>query len=1501
MVSIIKNQLLKHLSRYTKNLSPDKINLSTFRGEGDLSNLELDEVVLTDLLELPSWLRLTSAWCNHVSFRISWTKLKSVPITLVLDEVKIAIETCELGTRSNSNATTPTASGGMQALQTPQGKYSFIHKVIDGITIIINTVNVKFASPAFTSSIEVARIRVESKTPKWSTADLRLTRLKDVQKGIVLIFKELSWQTVRIEASSTQDTGLTPLRLLTNNATCRITIRKRLSDCSILASCLLLILEDLLWVLTDSQLKAALHFVDSLSGLIKSTTQTTQKTKAQKKLENLPEYQAQIAQSQQGPAVDLSHQSQTQKIFNMFDIRETSYHFFSKHIDLHLCDDEGDGRSMYPDLKEGGALLISIKDFQTDYYPYHLAKADRSRWHKYKEASIPPALWLEQSLNVFRESVLNLCQPNRPLNHAPLERSVPVTPTSIISHNVHPFGTDNNICTPNISSVPQSGQSTPKTLRGRTGSTASGAQNDSTNRTVSNNLAKLMSACVILRIGDFVLYRVTTSGKKQMQKEFVAAQQKRKPKSGDKDRYSFPPEMSLVHAEFTYFYYPGDFIFPLPPSKMFCYINPIQVHFDLSSVLWLNSFALNLHESLLKASVGMSNTSTGDSIAKSANEPDLMYMDIKLEAIMPRIVIESAIDAPTQRDRPKIMQIQVSRFVLTNIRETGSSRADLAQALDSLQEGSLVFGSGFPSANGDLCIVTDRILSHVAATDVPNSKFAQQEHCNEQHSGTETNIGDLLSCLSRYVVWSEPRDVWCIKFDPVWIDFLGAKSLGSHKAIPFVDAVPITLWVHGSSNSQDIENIKRTVSDYHIPLRRGSAQSVINTQLDYENSNVLILPESQTQSKNMTHPQKFSQFDSKIQESYASYSNNKIPECADMHAIAHVSNLVSIQIDHYQLLFLMRLAEEMTELTTFLTIDAERILKKQNIKKSIIFGCVVPQVEITMVMPSPTPGKESSGGDAESVLPDSASLVTNTTWQQSFDNVKSTNPFGSVDTPSPVTNDPPFDSNGTHIPNPNPRGHNVQIQNATAITSSTISQSSRHDTGIFSQSIQSPVTASFTKGSNSNSSVVATNKKGSITESTIRREIEKKVKRGFSNFMTSIDSAIKSGSSVISDDISDTFSIYSDVSSDSENFAIVMGDDKTTDCIDVMFRLNPFTNDSNVRASPVEIASEVYEESNYKTNMSSPSEPSEGSCWRRRDLVSMATFRLTTVELIRQNEGYKSSFKLQVSAISCDECGAIPWDELQTVHQSTKTKFGARCRAWNLAPYNPEAPPVIQLRMEEVLEPPENITEIKDKKVIQRWFTSHADIKVKDLTMDLSMSTVTGLGDLVEDEVITPPLTLNINLENVRLNLIEDRPPVNITSPGPVPINLAISKLFITRDSSGLLRIEPNVVNNIGADQSSTNRGKDLELLSMQLVMRQLKLDNEMLRKELILTREHSESVRQKSRQDTEILNNDLKAAKDDIAKLTDEKIALMNTIKSLQNRLSAYQGNAKKPEVTSR
>lgn len=64
-----------------------------------------------------------------------------------LDEVHIDVETCE----------------DLRSMSSPQGissytgpaKYSFIHKVIDGITVAVTTVLVTFKSPAFIASVQV--------------------------------------------------------------------------------------------------------------------------------------------------------------------------------------------------------------------------------------------------------------------------------------------------------------------------------------------------------------------------------------------------------------------------------------------------------------------------------------------------------------------------------------------------------------------------------------------------------------------------------------------------------------------------------------------------------------------------------------------------------------------------------------------------------------------------------------------------------------------------------------------------------------------------------------------------------------------------------------------------------------------------------------------------------------------------------------------------------------------------------------------------------------------------------------------------------------------------------------------------------------------------------------------------------------------------------------------------------------------------------------------------
>ncbi|XP_006613340.1 UHRF1-binding protein 1 isoform X2 [Apis dorsata] len=1403
MVSLIKKQLLKHLSRFTKNLSADKINLSTFKGEGELTNLELDEIVLTDLLELPSWLRLTNAWCNKVSFRIQWTKLRSVPIFLSLDEVHIEVETCE-------DLRDLSSSQGLSSYTGP-AKYSFIHKVIDGITVTVNTVSVTFKSPAFIASVQMNRIIVESKSATWQRCDLRTTRVKDPDRGQLLIFKELEWQTVRIEAQSTKDKNLTPLRLLTNQARCRITIKKRISDCFVMGSRLILILDDLLWVLTDSQLKAALHFIDSLGGLIEKATILERKTKAARKLEVLPEYQAQISQQSR---TKNQYNTAISKIFTRYDVVETSYHFLCQRIDLHLCDDAGNGRSSHPDLKDGGALQISLVSFQIDYYPYHLAMSDRKHWAKYKENATPHSQWLQQSLSSFRSQFMDLIDSGR-TQHSPLIRSqgnVTVNNTKGIGENLEKNNQSQNV---NATTHEQKKSQHPS--------------GNPVKNYILEQLAKLMTTCIIIRIDDFTLYKVTTTSRNPIPKEFVTAQTRKKHISGDRDKFCLPEDVTIVHAEFTYYYYPGDITFPLPPPKFYVQLNPIQVNFDISSCLWFNSFALNLYYSLMNKDKQTTYTST-----------TLMYFDVKIEAILPRIVFESPQDYPNQKDRPKSLHIQTSRASITNVRCTErSSRADLAQCVNAFQMGQMFFSTEFPNRSNDFHVLTDKFLAHCAGTD--NIRYPPPNF-------SSNSVNELIRQLHRELLWTEAKDVWCCNLEPVWGDFLGARAVGQNRPVPFLDAFPLTLWCYMTINSLDKDSSEKKST-------------------------------------------------------------------GDIHGLAYISNLVSVQINHYQYLFLLRLSEVLSEMATYLTIDSNKILKVDS-GSSLVIGALIPQVEVTFVMPSHTPGKENSGGDLESVMPDSSSIAddiagSSIPWQNTErieSNAKKININNDIITPqSDVSSMLSMDF--MHSTNPTQtvvtfkhndmNKHDQQTKNI---------MHNRQSIDVEEEKVLPPLrytldtTHKHNKGdSSSNTPFIPNNFNVGLSS----------MKKGLSNLMTSIDSALKASPE---DGSSDTVSIRSDVSSDSENYVLVSLQDQEK--LDTMFSV-----DNSIRIAAVEEASEVVEET-----PDTQSEKSMDSVCKRKDIVSMITFKLSKVEFIQQSFGYASSIKIQISNIGNDECSSIPWDEFQT-------KFSARSRGWVELPSDSNCGSCIKLRLDHDLkcksdswklsqasrtinnknlylsrnENQNNITEqdvdvcnidVHNKQNVLDLFEDKLEVTITNISMALSMSSVSGLTDLTEDEIIPRPIPLQIYLESISLRLNEDRPPNNITSPGPIPIDLNIAKLKVIRDANGVFHIEP-VVNLLSRSNSlvtltsndtqiAQNINHEMELNVLRQSSKQLKLDNEQLRSRLNalekLSEENAKLIRIK--EESNIIKSHLSAAQEDIQLLLKEKRALQETITQLENRI---------------
>lgn len=1363
MVSIIKNQLLKHLSRFTKNLSADKINLSTFKGEGELSNLELDEIVLTDLLELPSWLQLTSAYCNKVSFRIPWTKLKTVPMYMSLDEVAITVETCEELRSLSSQA-------GLSSYTGAPGKYSFIHKVIDGITVTVNRVIITFNSPAFTANIQISRILVESKSPFWTRCDLKGTRLKESDKGLLLIFKELEWQTLRVEAKSTVDKDLTPLRLITNQAKCRITIKKRLSDCFIMGSRLVIILDDLLWALTDSQLKAALHFLDSLADLVQKATEVTRSVKAARKIEEHPEYLEQQAKDKS---------SNISKIFSSYDVIETSYHFLSHQIILHLSDDPGPGRSVHSNLVNGGALQICLQEFQVDFYPYHVASADRRHWPRYRDSTTPHVRWQEQALQAFRTKFLDLLDRGGGSGcgsaggsgqHTPLSRST------------------------NKGVKAESDQMTSPTNEPRVK-----AENKA-KKFAQEQFRKMMTMSVIMRIHNFTLYKLTTPGKKLDLKEFIA---------GDRQIMSLPDDTNIVHAEFIYFYYANDIPFPIPPPKFYVQLNPIQVNFDLDSCLWLNSFALNLHQSLissklqqLKAKSTAFTTNRNSNVNVAAN--NLTYIDVKIEAILPRLTFESILEYPTQKDRPRALTFQTTRVTITNVRSLEqSSRADLAKCVDSFHMGSLFFGSEFPSESGDFYIVTQKLLDHISAVDNVRQLPSQLD---------SSSIEALLSQINREFLWTEAKDVWCISLDPVWSEFTGART--SHKPVPFLDAVPVTIWAHA-------------YMDPNSTAPRGASPPAHN---------------------------------------------------AHLHALLHIGHLVSLQLNHYQYLFLLRLAEQAGELALYLQIDSNRIMKAES-NTSMAIGALIPQLELTFVMPSQNPGKESSGADMESFVPESSSIADDilvagsnaTIWHNS-------DPF--------IPHGYPESSKKVFVANGEPPPIN-EMSSSYSLDFTAESKMLAH------KNLQEPIYCE------AQSAFLPRHLNSATKQPPAAKPLPgiTSMKKGFSSLLTSIDTAFKQ-QSPNADDFSDTLSIRSDGSSESGNYILVNmdqqhlqqgatsaegGPQQRPNPLDHTFNVPDFRSEGKIA---VEIATEVAEEASPVE--STESERSLTSSCKRKDLVSISTFKLNKLEFLQQSVGYASSIKVQVGNIATEDCNSIPWDEFQS-------KFSSRSRAWTDTIATPaqstggggngvlsnNANSRVLLRFDhkpsgEIGPPyPRNLDEFT------ALFNDLLDIRVCDLQLTLPMSVVIGLADLAEDEIVGPAVPLLLYVRRLALTLNEDRPPVNITSPGSIPIKMNVAELRVVRDASGVFKLE----------QTTSGSGGDTvsEGLTQQQC-RQLRAANDELQRRLVAFERISEENRQLRRaaDEMELLRGHANAALDKVNRLLNERSEYLAEIRRLQDQLAA-------------
>ncbi|XP_054464335.1 bridge-like lipid transfer protein family member 3A [Anoplopoma fimbria] len=629
MAGIIKKQILKHLSRFTKNLSPDKINLSTLKGEGQLSNLELDEEVLQNMLDLPTWLAVTRVYCNKAAIRIQWTKLKTSPICLFLDKVEVEMRTCEEPRPPNGPSPIAITAG--------QSEYGFAEKVVEGMSVRINSITIKVQARAFHASFELWQLQGNSLNPKWQHSDLRYTRVTDPKRGEVLTFKEINWQSLRIEADAIegddQDLGSTPLRLITNQGRIRIALKRRIKDCNVLASKLLFILDDLLWVLTDSQLKAIIHYAKSLSEAMEKSAQQ-RKSRTAESLQTAPPSPGLHNLWTETPQTPTGTPSNMSQFFDLYDVKESSYHTFISRLDLHICNDSSsmdDDEAPPPGVQ--GAMQLTFRKLGFDYYPVHRPADGCRHWERHSGAMEAQAQWAGKLLQEYQRRAEASGFPG--------------------PHTEGPQATKES-----SAKTAQDGQSSPKSSPSDTEQASS--RNTST-APPGSSLKRLRSSCVVVRMDDVDIHQVSTRGRQNKKTRSLL--------SCNRKALHLPDNVPAIHLQFTEYYFPDNPNFSVPTSNLYAQMNSLQLCVDPASVLWINLFSRGLLHTLdqVKAFYHLQDSSRAEE-----------HVDIRMDAAQLKLIIpldSSILDHP---ERPQSLSVTVPQMVLSNTRLCPhGSRADL--------------------------------------------------------------------------------------------------------------------------------------------------------------------------------------------------------------------------------------------------------------------------------------------------------------------------------------------------------------------------------------------------------------------------------------------------------------------------------------------------------------------------------------------------------------------------------------------------------------------------------------------------------------------------------------------------------------------------------------------------------------------------------------------------------------------------------------------------------
>lgn len=233
-----------------------------------------------------------------------------------------------------------------------------------------------------------------------------------------MVYKMASWSSLKLEGWSTSDPSSqaehhnSRIRLLSQDSKIKIAYKRNLANSSILATKISVILGDLIWILTQSQLRALSKLiqslmqaavkiarearlerdrqdsdresVDSMESTVSTTssefrggrlekTGTGSKTNRKKKSSSV---KRSLSASERIVKQRTSDYREGIKVIPQFEVIQNSFHLCSGKIEIQLCGDTEESHTAQ------GSMLLELCQLVVDVYTDQQAGAGRAHWNE---------------------------------------------------------------------------------------------------------------------------------------------------------------------------------------------------------------------------------------------------------------------------------------------------------------------------------------------------------------------------------------------------------------------------------------------------------------------------------------------------------------------------------------------------------------------------------------------------------------------------------------------------------------------------------------------------------------------------------------------------------------------------------------------------------------------------------------------------------------------------------------------------------------------------------------------------------------------------------------------------------------------------------------------------------------------------------------------------------------------------------------------------------------